>query len=458
MTTEAKAPTAKATVVARADAVLGWGRSMFGATARKGLVSLADQSIVSGTRFLMTILLGRLCGADELGIYALGFSILMIIHCIQQSLISGPYTVFGQRYRGPSRVAYAGSALVHSGLLAAVAALCLGVVGILVSLISAEQSLPPLFWILAATAPLILFREFARQFAFAHLAMKMALLLDVMVAAGQVCGIALLAVNGLMSAFTAYCATGLACGLACLAWYVRNRESFTIQPSRITSDFKQNWMLGKWDLASETAATFQHYGLYWLLALLAGNAATGVFAACMTVMLLANPFVLGLGNVFTPRAAQTFAQDGPSGLRRIIWKTTLVLGGALALFCGVAILFGDDILMLMYGDGEFAGQGEIVTVLAISSYAAILAYGPEMALWVMQRPDINFRNSLLGLLVTLTSTFLLLPRCGVLGAAYALLAGRTVVLLATLLAYRQTIRAVSTLPENVPQAPSSPRC
>ena len=451
MTTETKVPIAKATLASRADDVLDRWRSMFGATARKGLASLADQSVVSGTRFLMTILLGRLCGADELGIYSLGFSILMIIQCVQQSLISGPYTVFGHRYRGSARVEFSGSTLVHSGLLAVAATACLGVCAILVTVVSGEQSLSPLFWILTAIVPLILLREFARQFAFAHLAIKMALLLDVIVAAVQISGIAILAVNGLLSAFTAYCATGAACGLAGLAWYGRNRASFAIQPSRITADFRQNWNLGKWDLASETAATFQNYGLYWLLALLAGNAATGVFAACMTVMLLANPFVLGLGNVFTPRAAQTFAQDGRSGLRRIIWKTTLVLGGALALFCGVVILFGDEILMMVYGEGEFAGKGKIVTVLAISTYAAILAYGPEMALWIMQRPDINFRNSLFGLFVTLMSTFLLLPRYGVLGAAYALLAGRSVVLLATFLAYRKMIRAVSIPPEDEPQ-------
>src|SRR2546429_36531 len=47
-------------------------------------LALIDQAVVSGTSFLTTILIGRWCGASELGIYALGFSLLVSWGCVQQ--------------------------------------------------------------------------------------------------------------------------------------------------------------------------------------------------------------------------------------------------------------------------------------------------------------------------------------------------------------------------------------
>ena len=43
----------------------------FGATARKGYVSLVDRFIVSGTNFLTMVVVGRYCGLNDLGLFLL---------------------------------------------------------------------------------------------------------------------------------------------------------------------------------------------------------------------------------------------------------------------------------------------------------------------------------------------------------------------------------------------------
>ena len=46
---------------------------------RDRALSVLDQGVVSGTRFLTTVLIGRACAPEELGLYSLGFSVVLIV-------------------------------------------------------------------------------------------------------------------------------------------------------------------------------------------------------------------------------------------------------------------------------------------------------------------------------------------------------------------------------------------
>jgi hypothetical protein len=85
----------------------------------------ADQAVVSGASFLTTI--GRFAFPSELGLYSLAASLLISLFCIQESLITLPYTV--QRHRPIGTPAeYAGSSLALSVL--ALLVLAAGALGI----------------------------------------------------------------------------------------------------------------------------------------------------------------------------------------------------------------------------------------------------------------------------------------------------------------------------------------
>src|SRR5215212_9400776 len=73
------------------------------------LVALVDQGLVSGTRFLATISVGRHCGPHELGTYSLAFALLVLGGCFQEAIVTTPYAVLGQRLRRRSRASYAGA-------------------------------------------------------------------------------------------------------------------------------------------------------------------------------------------------------------------------------------------------------------------------------------------------------------------------------------------------------------
>jgi O-antigen/teichoic acid export membrane protein len=399
-----------------------WAR-LLGTDSGQHTLALIDQAVVSGTSFVTTILIGRWCGAGELGVYSLGFSLLVSWGCMQQSLIALPYTIYRHRSQWGTQEEYAGSALVHNGMLSVLAFVALAVGAVALSLGGGLAGLAAVTWALAGVMPFALLREFGRRFAFAHLRMAQALVLDVAVAAVQLPGLAWLASTGRLSGPTAFVAFGGACALTSGIWLYLERQNFAIRWDKVRKTMQQSWALGRWLFASQLTVWLQAYFVHWLLACLLGAMATGVYAACMTVVLFSNPLLLGISNALAPRAAQAFAEGGGPRLRRVVLQTTLLLGAAMALFCAVVMLAGEDIMALLYHGQQYEGYGNTVTVLALAMLAAALGMPASNGLAAAERPDLSFKAGLLAISLSVILVPCLVIWWGVGGAAFGFLVG-----------------------------------
>lgn len=275
----------------------------------KHVVAVADQAIVSGTSFLALILVGRWSSASELGIYALGLSLLIALIGIQESLISLPYAVHRhQPSRSPAE--HAGSSLVLSVMLSAVAAMLLSMAVGVAWLADVGRELLPMLCILAIVTPLALLREFARGFAFAHLHVWQALVLDASVSGIQLAALAWLAWTQQMSAGAAFLAIGAACAVAGVGWLWHVRATIAIRQDLVWDAMKRSWELGKWLFANQVTFFLQRHAIVWLLPIIIGLKATGVFAACISIASLANPFTLALANIRTARHVAAYKEGG----------------------------------------------------------------------------------------------------------------------------------------------------
>jgi hypothetical protein len=171
-------------------------------TWRTHVFAALDQTVVSGTAFLTTVLVGYWTFPSELGIYSIGFSLLASLLAFQDSLILLAYTI--QRHRPLGTPAeHAGSSLMQSGLLSALAMVMIAAAALGLSASDAEPNLLAMIWALAAVVPFALLREFSRGFVFARLEVAKALILDIAVAATQLGALGWLGLTGRMSATTA---------------------------------------------------------------------------------------------------------------------------------------------------------------------------------------------------------------------------------------------------------------
>src|SRR5262249_3510655 len=151
------------------------GTRILATVSGKDTLALVDQAVVSGTSFLTTVMIGRWGGAEELGVYSLGLSLLVSGLCVQESLIALPYTICRHRALQGTPAEYAGSVLVHQGLLSALALIVLAAAATVLSLGGGLPGLAGVAWALQWVLPFALLREFGRRFAFAHLRMAEAL-------------------------------------------------------------------------------------------------------------------------------------------------------------------------------------------------------------------------------------------------------------------------------------------
>jgi O-antigen/teichoic acid export membrane protein/peptidoglycan/xylan/chitin deacetylase (PgdA/CDA1 family) len=419
---------------------------------RKDFLAVTDQAIVSGTSFLTTVLIGRVCGAEELGIYSLGFTLLVTWSSVQESLIALPYTICCHRQTPETQREFAGSVLVHQVMLSLLALVSLAATGAALSLWKHIPGLTTVIWALSAVLPFALLREFGRRYAFAHLRMHVAFVLDLFTAAIQLFGLFWLARTGALTAASAFAAIGVGCTLAAGCWLYGARRQFAIRRDQIWQTMRHNWALGKWLFAAQLTLSFQTYCSHWLLAWLVGTTATGLYFACLTIAQSCNPFTIGMSNALAPRTAQAFVLHGGQALRRVVYRSTFLVCLALTIFCLIVLFAGQLVVNLLYHGDQYDGQGHTVFVLSLSMMIGALGMPASNGLAAIKRPDVIFKIGLLvvGLSVILVPCLIL--AWGVEGAAYGFLAGNIVGSLGRWLAFEFLVPRRAPMPAAVPAA------
>jgi hypothetical protein len=149
------------------------------------VLAVFDQVVVSGTAFLSTVLVGRWSGPSQLGSYKVVLSALGTLLALQSALILLPYAI--QRHRKMRAPAVnAGIALLQNAIFTGAVTAALGLAGVAMLVAGADTKLSWLMFALVLAAPFALLREFSRYYAFAHLHVAKALMLDLAVAALQI--------------------------------------------------------------------------------------------------------------------------------------------------------------------------------------------------------------------------------------------------------------------------------
>jgi O-antigen/teichoic acid export membrane protein len=390
-------------------------------TFRTGLATVIDQAIVSGTSFCVSIMIGRRCSKEELGLYVLGMSIVLFVTGLQNSFITMPYIVYSPRADGKVDSQYAGSTLIHEAGLSILAIITMLIIARAGLYRIGVPGLGRVVWVLASVVTFILLREYARRMCFAWLQAGNAIAMDLLAGIIQIGGLLFLSRHGLLSAISAYWVIGSACGLAAIWWLVSRRQNFDVRLSRVGTDLSHNWSFGKWMFAGGFVYMASSQLYPWFLAGLYGTNATGTYAACLGVVLFANPLLMGCSNYLGPKAAHSFARGGIARLRSVVYKATFVISALMVVFAAGILIVGGQLVVAIYGP-QYAGNGPVISVLVLSILAGAVALGFDAGLYAMNRPTAIFQATLLGLGATVCFGFWMAKYYGPLGAAYGLLA------------------------------------
>jgi O-antigen/teichoic acid export membrane protein len=392
-------------------------------TKAPSLLTVGDQAVVSGVSFLTATIIGRTTSTDQMGLYYLTLSIMLIVLGVHEEVVTAPYTIYSKRGKAGQELAeYYGSAWLHTGVLALVSALAVAASAVVFVMAGAGKLASGLA-IVAAISPLILLREGIRRFSIANLDITVALAIDCAVAVLQLGALLAISKWGSLSIWSIYFVMGGACGLVALAWYLlAEKPAMRFRRERVWADWVHNWAFARWALRSYLIGSTTPQIMPWIVGLTAGASATGVLGACGTLVGVGTVLVRGVDNLLIPRAALAVYEGGAVELVHVLSRTALLVGLTLGSFCLFVAATGDLLAVVVYGE-QYQGTGMILLLLAL----AMLMTGMGMifgnGLWVIDRPRANFVGDLCGFGVTLLAAAILIAPWGALGAAAVALAG-----------------------------------
>lgn len=399
--------------------VQGFLRRFSGPLSGNGPLALFDQMVVSGTNFLTGVIVGRACSKEEFGLYMLGLSIVVLATDIQTSLISSPYMVQSPHLKGQAHSRYTGSIMFHQFGLSALTVLALVGGGAWLSTGNGPPGLAPVIWSLVLVISFILLREHARRVCFANLDFRTAVIIDLCVGVSQIVILGWLAFRGRLEPGSVFLVVGIAGGIAALAWLLRTRGSLSFNLSSAISDFYSSWTFGKWIFASGLLWTLSMNLYPWVLTLFHGTGSTGIWAACLGIFAIGNPFLFGLANYLGPRLAHSYADGGVHGLRALAIKGATRSTALMVPLVVFLVGFGGALVELVYGQ-RYAGNGLVVSILALNLLAMTPSVAFSRSLLVLGRADIDFRANLVVIVILVFFGVPAVQALGPLGVALSL--------------------------------------
>ena len=417
--------------------------------AHRGIMTLFDQGIVSLTNFSAGILIGRLCSKDELGLYMLGYSVVLFGLALQQMLISSPYILIWPRLSRDAGERYTIGAYSQQAIFGGLLALCLLMAA------AVAFSLHSRLWLVlvsyALASPFMLFKEMFRRVCFTHLAVGTAVLADAGVGVLQLLLLGGLAYRHWLSAPTGVVATFIAASSLGFALVLHNRRLPRVEVGAAQSALQKNWSIGRWIFCSQLLWAGSLYSYPWLVSHFHGTASAGVWAACFGINALGNPIMLGLQNYVEPRISHAFADGSREHVRQLVWRSTAMLAGSMLLFSLLIFFLGSRAVVLLYG-AKYASNGLIIFLITLSFAAGSAGFAFSCGLFATGMGKLDLRVSFVYPIAFVCLGIPLVARFGPLGGAMSLALTNAI---STLLRGLQFIVAFKKLPETSAAHPQS---
>jgi O-antigen/teichoic acid export membrane protein len=400
-------------------------------------LSLVDQAVVSVTNMGTSVIVGRTCAKEQLGLYASGLSLILLLIAIQAALITVPYTISNPRIPKLEHPLYKGSTILQQICLVFIGMLIFLLFGVFGSFHSSHE-LKSIFLTLAVVSGVVCFRDFVRRISYADLRFGFALLTDCVLAVLQLTAVSLLAWSHQLSARTALLATGFAAICGGAMWLVFNWSTISFSWNHALHGFRVNWTLGRWLFSSSVLWSLSVDQYPWVITTLSAPTEAAVWASCFGVMAFLNPIVLALNNDVAPRVSHDYARLGLSGLSRSVFRSAGIAAILTSPILAGLLLFGSRLVRLMYG-AKYAGNGFIVSALAVGVWFFAIGLAFPYGMLSLKRPGVDFAINVACFASFLAVGIWLIHAHGVYGAACSFLFVESVALALRILAFRRVI-------------------
>lgn len=353
----------------------------------KGGLAILDQGLISGSNFLVSILLARWLTPDQYGAYAIAFGIYMMLTLVYQSLVLEPMAVFGGSvFRSNLRGYVRTLVSIHIVLSVAIFAALLGSWAISHQVSSGSAVTGALAGIAFASPCLMMF-ALARRCFYVELSPAPAAAGAFIYSAVVLAGLYLVYQRALLSPFVAFLLLGsgaLITGTV-LMFGVRSKLSGSGPAPGLGEAWGRHWRYGRWAFAGCIAGWLPSYIYFPLLSSFTGMAESGQLKALMNLTLPFEQMKGALVMLVLPYAASIAERNGTAGARVLGTRLTLASIIGAVMYWAVIIPLHKPIFHIMYSD-RYLDVAYLLPALALGQVFWSATFGPSLALRAMESP------------------------------------------------------------------------
>jgi O-antigen/teichoic acid export membrane protein len=358
----------------------------------KGGFAILDQGLISGSNFLISILLARWLIPAQYGAFSTAFSVFLFLSYVYQSLLSEPQAVFsGSAYRQCLR-GYL-KALLSIQLVVTVFGLVLlgGSAAIAYGLGKAD-GFPGALAGVAIASPCILFFWLLRRSYYMNLAPARAAMGAFLYFVLVTGGLFVVYKKALISPFSAYLlmAIGaLGTGLFLLSQIKKALPPDTCDAPTPAQAWRKHWEYGRWALGVSVVTWIPYYMYYPLVSMFSGMAQAGQLRAVMNLSLPLEQSYTALSILFLPYAARVCREKGIASSGPLVRRITLLFVAGAVVYWAILIPFKSVAFHILYG-GKYMELAPLIPYVAVGTTLWSAAFGPAIMLRAIESPDSIF--------------------------------------------------------------------
>lgn len=327
------------------------------------LWALSDQALVSGANFLTNLLLARCLGVSGFGVYALCWTLVLLMSGLQAAVITSPMMSVGPKQAPEERPAYFGAVTLHALAFAGCSALCLDVAALVGMRWFPSWGIAALALPLCMSTGAYLLQDFARRYFFTLRNSRSALLCDAFSYLPQLPFLWWLGWQHRLTVSRALWVIGITSLLSFfLSALLRQPMVFGQRSARKVAH--RHWALVRWFVPSAILQWASQNLILVFAPIFYGAAAAGALRACQNVVAVAHIWFLGLENVVPTEASVRFHEQGTEGLLRYV-RNVLRKWGALTFAFMLLVSLAPSVwLHLLYGR-QYIGFGYVLRLYCL---------------------------------------------------------------------------------------------
>lgn len=357
----------------------------------RGALATIDQGLVSGSNFILALMLARWLAVADYGGYALAFSMLMLINTVYQALLLEPMSVIGAaRYRDCQRE-YVGVLLRINTVFAVAAGLLLTGLALCARLMHASGGLPGALGALAISIPGTLVFWLVRSGCYLELAPAPAAVASLGYSVLVLGGAWIMHQLGWISTVSVLLWAGAAAWIGAVILLPRFKPSLLTenrQPN-LREVWREHWQYGRWSLASTPVMWIPENISYAFATMSPGIAQAGVLRAMMNFVVPVTQLASSLARLLNPYLASRAGKYGRPGTRTAVAKIELLYVTIGISYAGVLMVFHKTAFHVLYGH-RFTESADLVAWMGIVSVSYLLLYAPMTGLRSIQSPSSVF--------------------------------------------------------------------